>query len=724
MADRADKLKFPWGIDKPKPSKQITSAKLNTFNVGINRKTQFQKQKEEAEQRKKEEEEEAAKVYAEFVASFDDDDTRPKGWVKGGTIVPTVLYEPGSERSQPADPPAKALYKPMPFVKAGASVTPLKPPRLPSPELEVKPTRPKGKRNLDEFLEELKRGQEEREQRIGSKQARLGDSRSHSNGSLTLKAAFEDNAGSHDTGDPNTTNLYVGNLSPQVTEEILCREFAVHGPIASVKIMWPRTPEEHDRGRNCGFISFMARAAAESALEEMNGKVILGHDLRVGWGRAVPIPPQPVFALPSHTKQERSGLPFNAQVVKLNGGVGAIPPPNAGGGRSRARHEVHVQEPSDRQVRMIIHRMIERVIRFGPAFESLIMEREVDNPSYKFLFDNDSPEHVYYRWKLYSILQGDPTTKWYTEPFQMFTEGATWIPPEPPFDDEVGDDAGYLSSTTEESVDSDPETSKPRHSGPKGTLLKRYRMRLEHMLRNITMERGAIGRVMVFALKHADAADEIIDIITKSLLIQATPLFPTKMARLFAVSDILHNSGAPIQNAWKYRNGFERRLEEIFSHLGSVRRSIGARLRQEQVRKHIMNLLAVWDAWIIFPQEFTDKLRAAFSEEEKGKNGEEGLQSRLQAQKDQKTGVYALDEGGVRELEHAAQKTNKWARIDESAATTANTSTTEDSFDIDQEVQRFMDELASAGVDFATRKRKADELRARLNQEFADQMRV
>jgi U2-associated protein SR140 len=52
--------------------------------------------------------------------------------------------------------------------------------------------------------------------------------------------------------DMDTTNLYVGNLHPQVTEEVLMKEFGQFGPIASVKIMWPRTQEERDRQRNCG----------------------------------------------------------------------------------------------------------------------------------------------------------------------------------------------------------------------------------------------------------------------------------------------------------------------------------------------------------------------------------------------------------------------------------------------------------------------------------------
>ena len=49
--------------------------------------------------------------------------------------------------------------------------------------------------------------------------------------------------GSHDDGDPTTTNLYLGNIAPDVDEALLMREFGRYGPLASVKIMWPRTGE-------------------------------------------------------------------------------------------------------------------------------------------------------------------------------------------------------------------------------------------------------------------------------------------------------------------------------------------------------------------------------------------------------------------------------------------------------------------------------------------------
>ena len=66
---------------------------------------------------------------------------------------------------------------------------------------------------------------------------------------------------------------------------------------------------------------------------------------------------------------------------------------------------MQVIRPSDRILRQLIHRTIEFVVREGPAFEALVMARTSTDPKYRFLFDNTSAEHVYYRWKLFSVLQ-------------------------------------------------------------------------------------------------------------------------------------------------------------------------------------------------------------------------------------------------------------------------------------------------------------------------------
>lgn len=77
--------------------------------------------------------------------------------------------------------------------------------------------------------------------------------------------------GSFDDGDPSTTNLYVGNLNPLTTEAVLFAEFSKFGPVASVKIMWPRTDEEKRRNRNCGFVAFMDRQDAADAIDHLSG---------------------------------------------------------------------------------------------------------------------------------------------------------------------------------------------------------------------------------------------------------------------------------------------------------------------------------------------------------------------------------------------------------------------------------------------------------------------
>lgn len=57
------------------------------------------------------------------------------------------------------------------------------------------------------------------------------------------------------------------------------------------------------------------------------------------------------------------------------------------------------------------------------------MQREINNPQFRFLFDNQSPSHSYYRWKLYSIAHGESVSNWSTQPFKMFKKGSFWQPP-------------------------------------------------------------------------------------------------------------------------------------------------------------------------------------------------------------------------------------------------------------------------------------------------------
>ncbi|VDP38688.1 unnamed protein product [Soboliphyme baturini] len=95
-----------------------------------------------------------------------------------------------------------------------------------------------------------------------------------------------------------------------------------------------------------------------------------------------------------HTKLESQSVPASYAPADLHG----VP----------AERNERIDDTSPAELRpllCLIHRMVEFVIREGPMFEAMIMNKEISNPMFRFLFDNQSPAHVYYRWKLYSILQ-------------------------------------------------------------------------------------------------------------------------------------------------------------------------------------------------------------------------------------------------------------------------------------------------------------------------------
>jgi len=76
-------------------------------------------------------------------------------------------------------------------------------------------------------------------------------------------------------------HLYVGNLSPRVTEYMLTEIFAVAGPVQHVKII-PDKNYQHG-GLNYGFVEYIDMRAAETALQTLNGRKIFDTEIRVNW---------------------------------------------------------------------------------------------------------------------------------------------------------------------------------------------------------------------------------------------------------------------------------------------------------------------------------------------------------------------------------------------------------------------------------------------------------
>ncbi|KAG0706159.1 hypothetical protein DFH29DRAFT_846703 [Suillus ampliporus] len=589
--------------DSSFPQKTVDDMKLSQYAQGTVRKSRREKEKEAADAKKRQEEESAARAYADFIDAFEGESVDKR---KAGS---------GFVRASDG---AKVSYQPP--VKGSAESSSRTRPVLSNEDESTasgNAPKPKGKRAMDSFLEEIKREQAMREARY---------SRSAHGRSVTALAAYEGQSGSKDRGDPETSNLFVANLPSNVTEQSLGTFFARHGPVGSVKIMWPRGDvvsgpggdmTASRRNRNAGlsgFVSFMKRKDAEAALREIDGLDWGGSVLRVGWSKAVPMAAKPLY-VPSrasrsrsrsrghehrgrsrshsprrHSRSRSTGRYRSSRRSRSHSPNDSRSPRRRRRSYSRSRYDSrspHRRSPSSLRrhdsedeaaavTDTFIRAVAAEVKGHGPEYEENLREWERNNPRYSFMTQRKHRRHAFYK----GLVERDDFT------------GAEF------------DDEGYNSTY---STDSAEESEQERTR--KIVLGKLARKRFEAMLRGVSGKRGELARCMTFSLEHAEAAREVSDIIISSLLVDGTPV-PRKIARLHLICDILHNSAAPVPSAWKFRQEFQSRLGIVFDHFATIYHSFPGRITAETFKKQITAIVDIWEDWIVFPPDFTAELRA------------------------------------------------------------------------------------------------------------------
>jgi RNA recognition motif-containing protein len=80
-------------------------------------------------------------------------------------------------------------------------------------------------------------------------------------------------------------NIYVGNMSSELTEQELNEAFSAYGQISSVKIIMDRYTGEP---RGFGFVEMPEKNEAEAAIAALNGKELKGRTLTVNEARPRP----------------------------------------------------------------------------------------------------------------------------------------------------------------------------------------------------------------------------------------------------------------------------------------------------------------------------------------------------------------------------------------------------------------------------------------------------
>ena len=340
--------------------------------------------------------------------------------------------------------------------------------------------------------------------------------------------------------------------------------------------------------------------------------VLHGHRISAGWGKPVrPTASSSAAASESIVQSRWDPVPSENTLSR------------------NSDEKIIVQIPEDPVLKETIDAMAFYVALAGEAFEISIRGREklLGIDPLPFLYEKYSASAIYYRWRTYAFAMGDDVLRWRETPYQIAPNGPWWTPPS------CGLRRGNADSTEIEAVTKRvrelEEEERRKFEGLTGAQIERAKNervdrihslnkdntdQLASILQSIQLSNSSIKEAMGFAFDHADAASEVIDGIKSSLLAPSSAV--SKIAKLYLLNDILHNSGSSIKHASNYRSAIQTCLPVVFENLNECYRSINGRMSAKQVEDRVLGLLKVWDEWSIFSPAYLNGLEAAFMKNE------------------------------------------------------------------------------------------------------------
>lgn len=456
-----------------------------------------------------------------------------------------------------------------------------------------------------------------------------------------------------------TTNIFVGNLAPSITEEELTDLFRQFGDLYSVKIMWPRTPEERTRNRNTGFVCFMKREDAEDAMQcDETDPFNAGRRIMMRWGKnvkkiirkgtgGVAVAPIRKRAAPSASTQHAESSSY--QTSTGSNPFSAIPTYDE---KKHGEDAVHVVMPEPAARAHFIATVASYVAKDGDVLERKLIELEYANPKFAFLSmpnntgeaihardqkKKQEVEHIFYRWRVYAFCQGDGFNVWRTEPFMMIRpNGFFWIPPA------INQEAARKEEEDRKMREEDiAQQKKKRRRITTGRQLEQARKRglagaadggakltreeadeFNLLVRKqLTASRETVCAAMAFCFEKSGAMIEIARLL-KEVLLEDEISNPgisveTRIARLYLLSDVLFNSQQPgVRNAFKYRDSVERMAPDVFTSLGKHGRGSLGRMTRNKLSNAVSAVLGAWTNWSVYNPAFMDELHDRYEGKE------------------------------------------------------------------------------------------------------------
>ncbi|EAN32104.1 RNA recognition motif family protein [Theileria parva strain Muguga] len=528
------------------------------------------KKQKEAEEQKLKDNQETAKIYAQYVKSFDGKgEEQPLKFVKSDVYDPatgttTSVASTGvnqvftlGEQAEEENEELSSEY--LSQIQGSAP---------------IHRNRTTSKvREIDTFIEEIKEKQRTITERKELQKRFLTATTEYERYEINERLNRIENNLNTGAPDLNTTNIHIGNLSPNVTEDILMSHFSKFGTIVGIRLIPSRTDTPPDN-KQTGFVSFMTHEQAENAKVGMDGVEILGFPCKIGWAKNL-IKPMistvPMFAPATPTMPIPQPMP---PIIK---------------------DQLEVYVPTPQYKKRIIDLTSKYVSESGKDFEEVIMKNEPRNGLFSFVFDRFTPDSVYYRWRVYSLVQGDTMRDWNKNMFKISNFGKSYIPPN--------------QSTTHDTAPAHSLHSSSVIQNGNVILSEEKKNEFDSILRGVTSVRNDICNAMLFVINNSESAYHLTDLLFNYFNDPNTNV-QQKISILYVISDVLYNSSSSKQYSWVYRNSIEKHLPQLFHSIKQYKEKSTSKISSQQLIDAVMKLLSIWDSWTVYSQQFLNGLEA------------------------------------------------------------------------------------------------------------------
>jgi U2-associated protein SR140 len=494
---------------------------------------------------------------------------------------------------------------------------------------------------------------------------------------------------------PPKPTLHLSSMPPGTSAAVVRNLIPSKLKVEGVRFL-PSSDQAATERRSASAIVVLA---AETTSTEIDTAVSALQKTYMGWGFYLSIsrhvstnalglagvPPPPIhhasnMVLPFGAKPKSTAQPIPTGPMNRAPPPGSFaPPPSYGAGPPGALAgapavQVHVSPPSDLNQLKLIHKTVEALIKNGPEFEAVLMNRPDVQKEQKWawIWDSTSVGGIWYRWKLWTLynqleLDGshrsdeEETKKLRKSTQRIFEGSAPWVRSDTDLKFEFLDEFEDIITDSEydsEEMNSDDEEDRRRKQtelttlgepeGP-GYLNPLEKAKLTHLLVRLpkttgTLRRGDIARITAFAINHASSGfEEVVEMLVSNILRpynwasaggekskadigtgdeadrkqdSEDPSYG-KLIGLYTISDILSTaSTAGVRHAWRYRTAFEAALKDrkVFEQLGRLDKDLGwGRMRTDRWRNSVDAVLRKWHDVNLFMEETHEYLAHAFA---------------------------------------------------------------------------------------------------------------